>query len=74
MKNKNPFVMPHFQGLPTKDPNTFLFKFEVPCRTYDHKTKTKKLRFFPSTLKEETLGWFMSLDGNNINTWETSFI
>jgi hypothetical protein len=32
MKNINPTTLPHFHGMITKDPNTFLFEFEVLCK------------------------------------------
>jgi hypothetical protein len=70
MKNINPFVLPHFHGLVSKDPETFLFEFVVICRTYDYTTDEQKLKLFLSTLKDSTLRWFMILEGNNITTWE----
>jgi hypothetical protein len=66
MKNINPSSLPHFHGLTTKDLDTFLFEFVVVCRTYDYTSDEKKIKLFPSTLKESTLRWFMSLEGNNI--------
>jgi hypothetical protein len=71
MKNINPTTLPHFHGMITKDPSTFLFEFEVLYRTYDYKNDAQKMILFPSTLKEETLRWFMGLDGHSIQTWET---
>jgi hypothetical protein len=53
-----------------EDPDTFLFEFEVVCKTYDYAFDAQKLNIFPSTLKESTLRWFMSLEGNNIKSWE----
>jgi hypothetical protein len=61
MKNVNPFALPHFHGVISKDPNTFLFEFVVICRTYDYTTYEKKLKLFPSTLKDSIQRWFMSL-------------
>ena len=55
MKNISPSVLPHFHGLTTKDPNTFLFEFVVICRTYDYSEDEKKLKLFPSTLKDVAL-------------------
>lgn len=70
MKNINPFGLPHFHGLIIEYLDIFLFEFDVLYRTYDYKTNAQKMRFFPSNLKEATLNWFMSLDGNNISAWE----
>jgi len=36
MKNISLSALPHFHGLTTKDPDTFLFEFVVICRTYDY--------------------------------------
>ena len=70
MKNINPVTFPNFHGLSLEDTNIFIFEFEVVCRTYDYISDAKKLKLFPSTLKDTTLRWFVSLEANNINTWE----
>ena len=49
MKNISPSVLPNFHGLRTEDPETFLFEFEVVCRTYDYLDDSQKLKLFPST-------------------------
>jgi len=69
MKNISPSALPHFHGLTTEDPDTFMFEFVVLCRTYDYTEDEKKLRLFPSTLKDAALRWFMGLPGNSITTW-----
>ena len=69
MKNISPSVVPHFHGLTTEHPNTFLFEFVVICRTYDYTNDEQKLKLFPSTLKDVALGWFMGLPRDNITTW-----
>jgi hypothetical protein len=61
--------MPNFHRLSTEDPDEFLFEFDILCRIYDYTTTVQKLRLFPSTLKGNTLRWFMSLGGENISTW-----
>ena len=55
MKNISPSALPHFHGLTTEDPDTFLFEFVVICRTYDYTNDEKKLKVFPSTFKDATL-------------------
>ena len=65
----SPSVLPHFHGLTTEDPDTFLFEFVVIFQTYDYAEDEKKLKLFPSTLKGATLYWFMGLPGNSITTW-----
>jgi hypothetical protein len=70
MKNINPFALPHFHGLVYEYPNTFLFEFVVTCRTYDYTTNEQNIKLFPSTLKDSYLRWFMSLERNNITTWD----
>jgi hypothetical protein len=47
-----------------------LFEFVVICKTYDYATDEHKLEHLPSTLKDSTLRWFMSLEGNTITTWD----
>ena len=55
MKNISPFAIPHFHGLTSKDPDTFLFEFSIICQTYDYTNDEQKLKLFPSTLKDATL-------------------
>jgi len=72
MKNTSPSALPHFHGLTTEDPDTFLFEFVVLCRTYDYAEDEQNLKLFPlfpSTLKDAALRWFMGLPGNIITTW-----
>jgi len=69
MKNISPSALPHFLGLTTEDPDTFLFEIFVICRTYDYAKVEEKLKLFPSTLKDVALHWFMGLLGNSITTW-----
>jgi len=69
MKNISPSALPHFHGLTSEDPDTFLFEFTVICRTYDYITDVQKLKLFPSTLKDAALRWFMGLLGHSITTW-----
>lgn len=70
MKNINPSILPHFHGLVSEDPDCFLFEFDILCRSYDYTCDGQKLRLFPTTLKDETLHWFMGLGGDTIKTWE----
>jgi len=69
MKNISPSTLPHFHGLTTEDPDTFFFEFSILCRTYDYAEDEKKLKLFPSTLKDAALRWFMGLPRNSITTW-----
>jgi len=69
MKNISPSTLPHFHGLTTEDPDTFLFEFFVICRTYDYTDDEQKLKLFPSTLKDVSLCWFMGLTGDSITNW-----
>ena len=70
MKNISPSVLPNFYGLKIEDPETFLFEFEVLCRTYDYLQDAQKLKLFLSTLKGAPLKWFMSLINIFIRTGE----
>lgn len=62
--------IPTFHGLTSEDPVAFLFEFDVLCRDYDYTNNPQKLKLFPSTLKGETLRWFMGLGGGTINDWD----
>jgi hypothetical protein len=53
-------------GLITEDLETFLFDFKIRFRSYEYTTNVHKLNFFPSTLKEASLRWFMGLGANLI--------
>jgi hypothetical protein len=54
----------------TKDPDAFIFEFDILCRSYDYCNDAQKLKLFPSTLKDSSLHWFMGLGGNTIKTWD----
>jgi hypothetical protein len=56
--------------LPTKDPDAFLFEFDILCHTYGYTNDAKKLHLFPSTLKGSTLKWFMGLGESTILYWD----
>lgn len=68
-KNISPSPLPHFHFLTSKDPDTFLFEFFFICKTYDYTFYGDNLEFFPSTLKDVALHWFMGLLGDSITTW-----
>ena len=70
MKNIPPSALPHFHGKVHEDPDSFLFEFDILCRSYDYSTNAQKLRLFPVTLKDLALCWFMGLGGNTINSWD----
>jgi len=36
MKNISPSALPHFYGKVHEDPNSFLFDFDILCRSYDY--------------------------------------
>ena len=69
MKNILAAALPKFYGLITEDPETFLFEFDILCRSYDYKTNSHKLKFFPSTLKEASLRCCMGLAANVVVDW-----
>ena len=69
MKNISPSVLPNFHGLRNEDPETFLFEFEVVCRTYDYLEDSQKLKLFPLTFEGAALKWFMGLLTQSIRTW-----
>jgi len=54
-----------------EDPDTFLFKFDILCRSYDYTTDAHRLKLFPTTLKDASLRWFMGLGKHVIPDWDT---
>jgi len=52
-----------------EDPDTFLFEFNVLCRSYDYTLDAQKMKLILATLKGETLRWFMGLGSATIQTW-----
>jgi len=68
MKNISHFSLPHFHGLTSKDPDTLLFEFSIIYITYDYTYDDQNLKLFPSTIKDATFHWFMSLPGDSITT------
>lgn len=70
MKNIPPSALPHFHGKVHEDPESFLFEFDILCRSYDYSIDALKLILFPVALKDSALRWFMGLGGNTINSWD----
>jgi len=68
MINISPSALSHFHGLTTEDPYTLLLEFVFICQNYDYTNDEKKLKLFPSTLKDATFWWFMGLPGDSITT------
>ena len=69
MKNIPHSALPNFHGMASEGPYTFLFEFNVLCRSYDYVIEQHKLKLFLATLKIKELRWFMGLGGDNIVTW-----
>ena len=42
MKNIPPSGLPHFHGKVHEDPDSFLFEFDILCRSYDYATEAQK--------------------------------
>jgi len=66
MKNISPSVLPIFNGMRSEDPETFLFEFEIICRSYVYLLHIQKLNLFLENLKDKALKWFMTLGTNSI--------
>jgi hypothetical protein len=71
MKNIPLSTMPTFYGKRSEDLDTFLFEFNILCRSYNYLQDAQKLKLFPATLKDSTLIWFMGLGESSIRSWET---
>ena len=77
MKNIPPSSLPTFYGKSNEDSNTFMFDFDILCRSYDYLQDAHKLKLFPATLKDSSLIWFMGLGESTTRTWDdmkTSFL
>jgi hypothetical protein len=70
MKNILLSSLPHFHGMSSEDPDSFLFEFDILCRSYNYTDNAQKLKLFPATLKDSTLRWFMSLGEHSILSWD----
>jgi hypothetical protein len=70
MKNIPLSTLPPFYGKRSEDLDTFLFDFNILCRSYNYLQDAQKLKLFPSTLKEFALIWFMGLGESSIRSWE----
>jgi len=70
MKNILPSSLPNFHGKSTEDPNTFLFEFDILCRSYNYVTDAQKLKLFLATLKDSALRWFMGVEEHSIVSWD----
>ena len=46
MKNIPPSSLPTFYGKINEDPDTFLFEFDILCRSYNYLQDTHKLKLF----------------------------
>ena len=66
MKNIPTSSLPTFYRKSTEDLDTFLFEFDILCRSYNYLQDAHKLKLFPSTLKDSALRWFMSLGESTI--------
>jgi hypothetical protein len=55
MKSIPHSALPKFHGLSKEDLDTFLFEFDVLCRSYDYVTNDHKLKLFLATLKNTAL-------------------
>jgi hypothetical protein len=70
MKNIPLFALPTFYGKSSEDPDTFLFKFDILCRSYKYLQDSPKIKISPATLKDSALRWFMGLGESIIRSWE----
>jgi hypothetical protein len=54
----------------TKDPDAFLFEFDILCQSYNYANDAQKLKLFPTTLKDSALRRFMGLGESSITYWD----
>jgi len=53
--------LPHFHGTSSKDPDYFLFEFNILCISYNYYDDAYKIKPFPPSLKDLALRLFMRL-------------
>ena len=70
MKKLPPSNLPHFHGMSTENPDSFLFEFDILCRSYNYVNDAQKLKWFPTTLKDSSLRWFIGLGEHTIKSWD----
>ena len=70
MKNISSSVLPKFYGMASKDPDSFLFEFDIIFQTYGYTDDAHRLRLFPATLKATTLRWFLGLGEHSVTDWD----
>jgi hypothetical protein len=70
MKNIPHSSLPNFHGLSKEYLDTFLFEFDILCRSYDYVLDAQEIESFSPTLKDVALRWFMGLGRDNICTWD----
>ena len=68
MKNIPPSALPYFHDMSTKDLDSFLFQFDILCRSYNYVNDAQKLKLFPTTLKDFALQCFMGLGEHTIRS------
>jgi hypothetical protein len=68
MKNIPLSTLPTFYGKNNEDPDTFLFEFDILCRSYNYVQDAQKLKLFPATALEKLLHIeFSSLCPSSLN-------
>jgi hypothetical protein len=70
MKNIPLLALPTFYNKNSEDPDTFLFEFDILCRSYNYVQDAQKLKLFPATLKDSALRWLIGLGESSIRSWE----
>ena len=70
MKNIPPTALPHFYVQVCDYPNSYIFEFDILCKSNDYSSDVQKLKLFLATMKNSTLCWFMGLSDGAIKTWD----
>ena len=70
MKNIPPSSFPTFYGKINENLETFLFEFDILCRSYNYLQDAHKLKLFLGILKDSSSRWFMGLGESSIWTWD----
>jgi hypothetical protein len=70
MRNIMMSSLPHFHGMSFDDPNSFLFEFDILCKSCNYTDNAKKMKLFLATLRDSRLIWFMSFGEHSILYWD----
>lgn len=61
--------LPQFKGKRNDNPNTHVNKFDTVCTANGQMTDMHKLRFFPCTLRDAAMEWYVQYEQGHFATF-----